>query len=304
MFDDLTPKNNEPVQPANVPTPPGAPSSIPEDMFAASEPEKPAQFQPKPASNFQMPEMAAGTSSGDMAKRLIVIALIVVGLGMVGFGGYYAYVNYYLADGSAPIVETENTPADNATVQEAVQNNGENPAAGGLEVVTPDLDTDQDGLSDAEEESLGINKTETDSDFDGLFDREEVKVYLTNPNNPDTDADGVKDGEEVENKTNPKGDGALYGLDGQASSTPSSEDGGEGSIPSQASTSESVATGTGETAVPASEKIDSDNDGLTDSEEIDVYKTDPKKADTDGDSYLDGVEVRGGYNPNGPGMLK
>lgn len=50
--------------------------------------------------------------------------------------------------------------------------------------------------------------------------------------------------------------------------------------------------------------FDTDNDGLTDGEETGVYKTDPTKADTDGDSYTDGTEVRGGYNPSGPGKLK
>lgn len=49
--------------------------------------------------------------------------------------------------------------------------------------------------------------------------------------------------------------------------------------------------------------IDSDNDGLFDREEVKVYKTDPLKEDTDGDGYLDGAEVKGGYNPNGPGKL-
>lgn len=48
---------------------------------------------------------------------------------------------------------------------------------------------------------------------------------------------------------------------------------------------------------------DSDQDGLFDKEEIDVYKTDPLNPDTDGDSYLDGEEVKNNYNPNGPGKL-
>lgn len=49
--------------------------------------------------------------------------------------------------------------------------------------------------------------------------------------------------------------------------------------------------------------VDSDNDGLFDREEVKVYKTDPIKPDTDGDGHKDGDEVRGGYNPNGPGKL-
>lgn len=49
--------------------------------------------------------------------------------------------------------------------------------------------------------------------------------------------------------------------------------------------------------------VDSDNDGLFDREEVKVYGTDPLKADTDGDSYSDGVEVKGGFNPLGWGRL-
>jgi hypothetical protein len=42
---------------------------------------------------------------------------------------------------------------------------------------------------------------------------------------------------------------------------------------------------------------DSDNDGLKDWQEIQLYRTDPCKADTDGDGYTDGEEVASGYDP-------
>lgn len=45
--------------------------------------------------------------------------------------------------------------------------------------------------------------------------------------------------------------------------------------------------------------VDSDQDGLSNEEER-LYKTDPQKRDTDGDSYSDGVEVRSGYDPLKP----
>lgn len=48
---------------------------------------------------------------------------------------------------------------------------------------------------------------------------------------------------------------------------------------------------------------DTDTDGLFDREEVDVYGTDPLMADTDGDGYQDGQEVKGGYDPSGPGKL-
>lgn len=50
--------------------------------------------------------------------------------------------------------------------------------------------------------------------------------------------------------------------------------------------------------------IDSDNDGLSDKDEINIWHTDPYNPDTDGDGYLDGDEVESGYNPLGEGEIK
>jgi hypothetical protein len=50
--------------------------------------------------------------------------------------------------------------------------------------------------------------------------------------------------------------------------------------------------------------LDTDNDGLTDDDEINKYKTDLKNPDTDGDGFKDGDEVNKGYNPNSTGKLK
>lgn len=44
-------------------------------------------------------------------------------------------------------------------------------------------------------------------------------------------------------------------------------------------------------------QFDTDNDGLGDADEIDVWKTDPKKFDTDNDGFGDGYEVVSGYSP-------
>ncbi|MDO9542993.1 MAG: OmpA family protein [Kiritimatiellia bacterium] len=66
------------------------------------------------------------------------------------------------------------------------------------------LDSDGDGLSDAEELQLGTDPHNPDTDGDGLTDGEEVKKYHTDPLNPDTDYDALTDGAEVYNhKTNP-----------------------------------------------------------------------------------------------------
>lgn len=50
-------------------------------------------------------------------------------------------------------------------------------------------------------------------------------------------------------------------------------------------------------------KSDTDGDGLSDGDEVLIWKTNPLVADTDGDSYPDGSEVFHGYNPLGPGKL-
>lgn len=76
-------------------------------------------------------------------------------------------------------------------------------------VVVAPVDSDADSLTDPEEIALGTNINLIDSDFDGLSDYEEVRVYGTNPLNPDTDGDGYKDDEEVKGGYNPNGEGIL-----------------------------------------------------------------------------------------------
>lgn len=49
---------------------------------------------------------------------------------------------------------------------------------------------------------------------------------------------------------------------------------------------------------------DTDGDKLSDYAERAVYRTNPNNPDTDGDGYADGVEVRNGFDPKGPGRLK
>jgi len=46
-----------------------------------------------------------------------------------------------------------------------------------------------------------------------------------------------------------------------------------------------------------SQKFDTDEDGLNDFEEIQIYFSDPNNPDTDEDGYLDGEEVQNGFSP-------
>ncbi len=56
-------------------------------------------------------------------------------------------------------------------------------------------DTDGDGVSDSMEEQLGLNPEVADTDADGLSDGDEIKVYRTDPLNPDSDFDLRNDDE-------------------------------------------------------------------------------------------------------------
>jgi len=75
------------------------------------------------------------------------------------------------------------------------------------------IDTDQDGLSDAQEFGHGTNPRLVDSDSDGLSDWEEIAIFGTDPLNRDSDGDGYVDGEEVQNGYNPLGPGKLLDIE-------------------------------------------------------------------------------------------
>jgi hypothetical protein len=79
---------------------------------------------------------------------------------------------------------------------------------------SPPPDTDGDGLTDAEEETLGTDPENSDTDADGLSDGEEVNTHSTNALDPDTDGDGMTDGWEVENGLDPRSDDSEADADG------------------------------------------------------------------------------------------
>lgn len=68
--------------------------------------------------------------------------------------------------------------------------------------MTGDIDTDGDGLTDDEEDTLGTDPNSADTDGDGLDDGEELELG-TDPTLADTDGGGVNDGAEVTNGTDP-----------------------------------------------------------------------------------------------------
>jgi hypothetical protein len=252
----------------------------PEDIFAGTEKTDNASIQAKAPGGATPPNKQpfqnkaeafdAGAGRGDGGKYAVLGAIVLVML-VLGVGGYYAYTRLFNIE----------LPLDSEKTGDSGTGADISPSIGDLEdYERPDfVDADQDGLSDEEEMSLGLETENVDSDNDGLFDYEEVKVYKTDPLKPDTDGDGYSDGEEVKDGFNPLGEGVLYGSEERERTVKQIEP-------------ETI------------DKLkDSDSDGLSDWEEENIYFTDLNNPDTDGDGYLDGIEVQGGYNPKGSGAL-
>lgn len=131
-----------------------------------------------------------------------------------------------------------------------------------------------------------------DSDGDGLPDEYEEE-YGCDPTNPDTDEDGLPDGYEIMTIGSNPAD--AYSLDSTLS------DGEYDNDQDGLSNYEEYILGTDPL------RADSDFDGLSDGNEVNVYDTDPLNPDTDGDGLSDGDEIALGLNPlvtdsNGDGI--
>lgn len=151
------------------------------------------------------------------------------------------------------------------------------------------VDTDGDGLTDAEEATLGTDPNDADSDDDGLSDGDEVNVYGTDPLNADTDGDTLNDSDELN----------LYGSDPTLKDTDGDKlnDGDEinlyGTDPTLKDTDGDTLNDGDEINLYGSDPTvkDSDGDKLDDGDEINLYGSDPTLKDTDGDKLNDGDEV-------------
>ncbi|MEN0067369.1 MAG: MopE-related protein [Myxococcota bacterium] len=187
-----------------------------------------------------------------------------------------------------------------------------------------DVDTDADGLRDADEKRLGTDPNRPDTDDDGLDDGPEVEGG-TDPLNPDTDGDGLRDGDEVNvHGTNPlasdtDGGRADDGFEVEAGRDPTDpsddaqllDDDGDGltnqveldgmTDPNDADTDDD-GLDDGEEAKVQADPLDpdTDNDGLLDGAEVNVHQTRPDLDDTDMGGIGDGTEVMEGLDPLDP----
>jgi subtilisin family serine protease len=193
-------------------------------------------------------------------------------------------------------------------------------------------DQDSDGLIDGTDEvrTYLTDPRTADTDNDGLADSAEINVHGTDPTLSDTDGDGMTDGWEVEYDLDPldpngddddDGDGATNAAEEAAGTKPNVADTDVDAMPD----GWEIETGLDPLLDDAAEDPDSDGfsnlfeyqlltnglyhvstnpnladtdaDGLTDPQEVNVTFTNPTVADTDGDGMPDGWETEKGLDP-------
>ncbi len=168
------------------------------------------------------PEMARESAPRGSRMIFIVIACVCV-VGLIGGVAYLVYSMIFAPNDETVepgvIAPTSTTagqiPNDTGiTADQVIGEESDREVLFGAPI-----DSDEDGIDDSIEKTIGTDVQKKDTDADGLSDGDEILVWKTNPLNADTDGDTYPDGTEVTSGYSPLGPGKLFTT---PSSTPTS----------------------------------------------------------------------------------
>jgi uncharacterized repeat protein (TIGR01451 family) len=183
------------------------------------------------------------------------------------------------------------------------------------------VDTDNDGLSDIFETSIGSNPNDADTDDDGVIDGLEPNPAddtdgdgLINVLDVDSDNDGLYDGTEMgKDCSNPATDTSKNHCIADADTStktspldPDTDHGGKSDGSEDPNRNGKLDAGEGDPtlghAADDAAIVDTDGDGLSDIFEL-AIGTNPNDADTDDDGVIDGKEPNPADDTDGDGLI-
>lgn len=191
------------------------------DSFGINQGQLKPTYMPDTGSMYEMKQPILG--------KVLMVLIILVLLGGIGFGGWYLYNNFVMPTTNTVaeknIVDSNENKTEVPVADEEIKidtaiDSNQIPAAADVSakmnndkiLFGESVDSDKDGLDDVREKEIGTDPKKSDTDEDGLNDNDEVIIWKTNPLVIDTDGDTYKDGEEVKNGYNPLGAGKLFNI--------------------------------------------------------------------------------------------
>ncbi len=187
--------------PSNLPIESGGPKLVPESAPQA------APVEVTPAASLSPEMSAAPRSGGNLVKRFVIALIIFIFVIVLGFVAYQAVTP------SSDTLEEE--PLVQGQGDELIPDGKGDGTEEDRQPISPSInpeeamDSDGDGLSNAQELEFNTSVSKPDTDGDGLGDKEEIQVYGTDPRRADTDSDTYSDGDEVNAGYNPNGPGKI-----------------------------------------------------------------------------------------------